>query len=155
MSDDSEWHKAAEWDAFVDANQGFHKSLLNLVQRAASHARNGSHALVSRFTNGMFNVVFQVVFKDDVAEFTRTIRTYRPSVSKRKSTRPSRQCVTSNPNFPHFPFRKYMHSRATHPPASSKPHMFSWRQCKAWNSAAFLPVTSALFIGSWPQPLGN
>lgn len=66
MSDDPEWHETVEWDAFVEANHGFDKSLLNLVQCTASQARNDSRALISRFTYGVFNVVFQVVFMDNL-----------------------------------------------------------------------------------------
>ena len=66
MKDDSEWHETPEWDIFVEAHHGYGKSLLNLVQCTASQARNGSRALISRFAYGVFNVVFQVVFDDNL-----------------------------------------------------------------------------------------
>jgi Phosphotransferase enzyme family len=66
MSDDPDWAEAVKWDAFVDSNHGFDKRLLSLVQCTASRSRNGTPAVISRFTHGLYNVVFQVVFKDNL-----------------------------------------------------------------------------------------
>lgn len=66
MNPESDWKKVDEFDAFVHAKKGFDQNLPSLVQRTASQARNNTRCTVSHFTSGAFNVVFRVIFDDNV-----------------------------------------------------------------------------------------
>ena len=66
MNPESDSKKVDEFDAFVHAKKGFDQNLPSLVQRTASQSRNNTRCAVSHFTSGVFNVVFRVIFDDNV-----------------------------------------------------------------------------------------